>query len=59
VGCERGVHFYAMEYIDGQNLGEMIADLRHQSPTRKGAAPNVASSPSPPYAGERGRGEGG
>ena len=24
VGCERGVHFYAMEFIDGQTLAEVI-----------------------------------
>ncbi len=29
VGVERGVHFYAMELIEGQSLAEIIADLRH------------------------------
>ena len=29
VGCERGVHYYAMQLIDGQTLAELIADLRH------------------------------
>jgi serine/threonine protein kinase len=28
VGCERGVHFYAMQYIEGQTLAEVIDDLR-------------------------------
>jgi len=28
VGCERGVHYYAMQFIDGQTLAAMIADLR-------------------------------
>ncbi len=28
VGCERGVHYYAMQLIDGQTLGAMVADLR-------------------------------
>jgi tetratricopeptide (TPR) repeat protein/serine/threonine protein kinase len=28
VGCERGVHFYAMQYIDGQTLAQVIAELR-------------------------------
>jgi serine/threonine protein kinase/Flp pilus assembly protein TadD len=28
VGCERGVHFYAMQYIDGQPLSQMIHELR-------------------------------
>jgi serine/threonine protein kinase/tetratricopeptide (TPR) repeat protein len=30
VGCERGVHYYAMQYIDGQTLAKVIADLRLQ-----------------------------
>jgi serine/threonine protein kinase/tetratricopeptide (TPR) repeat protein len=28
VGCERAVHFYAMQFIDGQTLAAMIALLR-------------------------------
>ncbi len=28
VGCERGVHFYAMQYIEGQTLAALINDLR-------------------------------
>src|SRR5579864_3066729 len=28
VGCERGVHFYAMQYIEGQTLAQMIQELR-------------------------------
>lgn len=28
VGCERGVHFYAMQLIDGQSLAEVIEQLR-------------------------------
>ena len=28
VGCERGVHYYAMQFIDGQTLAEAIAALR-------------------------------
>jgi tetratricopeptide (TPR) repeat protein len=28
VGCERGVHFYAMQFIEGQSLAELIAELR-------------------------------
>ncbi len=29
VGCERGVHFYAMEYVEGENLASVIDRLRH------------------------------
>lgn len=28
VGCERGVHYYAMQYIEGQPLSAVIRDLR-------------------------------
>jgi WD40 repeat protein/serine/threonine protein kinase len=28
VGCERGVHYYAMQYIDGQPLSALIEELR-------------------------------
>ena len=28
VGCERGVHFYAMQYIKGQTVSSLIGDLR-------------------------------
>jgi serine/threonine protein kinase len=31
VGVERGVHFYAMQLIEGQNLAQAIADLRLQT----------------------------
>ncbi|HEX5271330.1 MAG TPA: serine/threonine-protein kinase, partial [Gemmataceae bacterium] len=28
VGCERGVHYYAMQLIDGHNLADLIARMR-------------------------------
>jgi serine/threonine protein kinase len=31
VGCERGVHYYAMQYIAGQTLAAMIHALRQQA----------------------------
>jgi serine/threonine protein kinase/Flp pilus assembly protein TadD len=31
VGCERGVHYYAMQFIDGHTLAGLIADLRKQA----------------------------
>jgi serine/threonine protein kinase/Tfp pilus assembly protein PilF len=31
VGCELGVHFYAMQYVDGQTLAEAIGQLRRSS----------------------------
>jgi hypothetical protein len=29
-GCERGVHYYAMQFIGGQTVAAIIADLRRQ-----------------------------
>lgn len=31
VGCERGVHFYAMQLIEGQSLAALIGQLRRQA----------------------------
>jgi len=31
VGCERGVHFYAMQLIEGQSLAALIQQLRRQA----------------------------
>jgi len=44
VGCERGVHYYAMQFIEGQSLAQAIAERR---------AVEEQPPPSPP------RGEGG
>jgi serine/threonine protein kinase len=45
VGCERGVHFYAMQFIEGQTLAEVIADLR----ARAAAGTAVPQAPTGPY----------
>jgi serine/threonine protein kinase/tetratricopeptide (TPR) repeat protein len=29
VGCERGIHFYAMQFIDGRSVAEVVQELRH------------------------------
>ncbi len=47
VGCDRGVHYYAMQFIDGQSLAEVIEQLRcnHTAPsTREGDTPAAALS---------------
>jgi len=37
VGCERAVHFYAMQYIEGQTLARVIEELRElQEPEENG-----------------------
>jgi serine/threonine protein kinase len=32
VGCERGVHYYAMQYIEGRTLADVIRELRRLNP---------------------------
>jgi serine/threonine-protein kinase len=51
VGCERAVHFYAMEYVEGETLAELIRHLRRRAglevevPADAGqAAANLADS---------------
>ena len=31
VGCERGVHYYAMQFIDGESLAAVIENIREQA----------------------------
>ena len=38
VGCERGVHFYAMQFIDGQTLADLIQQLRQRPASRTAPA---------------------
>jgi len=47
VGCERGVHYYAMEYVEGQTLAEVIRQLRgarDQGPGARDQGRGVATS---------------
>jgi tetratricopeptide (TPR) repeat protein len=48
VGSERGVHFYAMQLIDGQPLSELIRELR-QPPTELAPASPVAGEATTPH----------
>jgi tetratricopeptide (TPR) repeat protein len=46
VGCERGVHYYAMQFIDGRTLAEVIAQRRDaMPPVRTTEAGHIAASP--------------
>jgi tetratricopeptide (TPR) repeat protein/tRNA A-37 threonylcarbamoyl transferase component Bud32 len=49
VGCERSVHFYAMQFIDGQPLSELIQQLRQAEkvPVNEGRESATDDSPSP------------
>jgi serine/threonine protein kinase/Flp pilus assembly protein TadD len=46
VGCDHGVHYYAMQFIDGQTLAQLIARLRPQGEP----AADPASTTGPPAA---------
>src|SRR5206468_5438911 len=40
VGCERGVHYYAMQFIEGQTLAHVIEELRQiDGPTAEAPSP--------------------
>ncbi len=39
VGCERGVHYYAMQFIDGQTLAQAIAECREMEAPPRTACP--------------------
>ena len=44
VGCERGVHYYAMQFIDGQPLSALIRQLK-QSEKPKAGPPGEQTRP--------------
>jgi eukaryotic-like serine/threonine-protein kinase len=51
VGVERGVHYYAMQLIEGQNLSDLIQQMRRDGRpevTRIDPATDDGQSPSPP-----------
>jgi eukaryotic-like serine/threonine-protein kinase len=41
VGCERGVHYYAMQFIDGQTLAALIHQLRSAAGKEVAAAMDI------------------
>jgi serine/threonine protein kinase len=43
VGCERGVHFYAMQFVEGHSLAAVIASLREVEARQGGKGPPAAS----------------
>jgi WD40 repeat protein/serine/threonine protein kinase len=59
VGCERGVHFYAMQYIDGQSLAAVLRELRQfagikepvTDPADPRVQPDIGHAPTPASAG--------
>jgi serine/threonine protein kinase len=45
VGCERGVHFYAMQFIEGQSLAALIAEQRRSATEVPGTVPAESTAP--------------
>ncbi len=41
VGCERGMHFYAMQLIEGRSLADVIAEMRDENQTPPEPPDNV------------------
>jgi tetratricopeptide (TPR) repeat protein/serine/threonine protein kinase len=44
VGCERGVHYYAMQFIDGHTLAAFIRELRHEVGLERNGPNSVSPS---------------
>jgi serine/threonine protein kinase/Flp pilus assembly protein TadD len=45
VGCERGVHFYAMQFIDGLPLSELIRQQRQAEQDQRSGGPRPREAP--------------
>jgi serine/threonine protein kinase len=41
VGCERGVHYYAMKFIDGQSLAQVVDELKNAKEANRRDADNT------------------
>jgi serine/threonine protein kinase/Flp pilus assembly protein TadD len=48
VGCERGVHYYAMQFIEGWTLAALIGVMGHLARPEATTAPHVQPGPSDP-----------
>ena len=44
VGCERGVHYYAMQFIEGYSLAEAIHGLAGENVSRSGQSPTQSGA---------------
>jgi serine/threonine protein kinase len=51
VGCERGMHYYAMQLIDGRSLDAVIHELRGERPSSPPTGPTTVDNRLSPTAG--------
>jgi serine/threonine protein kinase/Tfp pilus assembly protein PilF len=47
VGCQRGVHYYAMQFIEGRTLAALIAEKRQQAGLPRAEHTQPSSAPAP------------
>jgi serine/threonine protein kinase len=47
IGCERGVHYYAMQFIEGRTLAALIEEQRRWENRSAADAPTISSPSSP------------
>jgi serine/threonine protein kinase len=40
VGCDRGIHYYAMQYVEGHSLAEVVEELRAESEEQRARSGN-------------------
>lgn len=45
VGCERGVHYYSMQYIDGQTVEAFLDSLKQGTPSQHAWTDSYSTSP--------------
>ena len=56
VGCDQGIHYYAMQFVDGRSLAAILHELRPATRPRSGGRPSAtARSAQPRCAGLGGR----
>jgi eukaryotic-like serine/threonine-protein kinase len=54
VGCERGVHFYAMQFIEGRSLARIVQEMREGGPAPAWAGTGTKTKPPHPNPPPRG-----
>jgi WD40 repeat protein/serine/threonine protein kinase len=55
VGCERGVHYYAMQFIEGRSLAQMILEQKSAESSKREPLSHVAGSSTLASTGSRAR----